>query len=164
MVSDNSSVYLHLMLKRLALAALLGFLTLPLTGCPLIAGGIDSVRRVGLTAGSRESLLPSVITKFNETVGWGDISTALSLVKDEYRVEVRDQLLRDKDKIKVIENAVELTEYENDSFNAVVFVATKSYKIPYYVIEIQKQKQFWEFSISGGWKLAKRENITASGS
>lgn len=128
-----------------------------LTGCPLIAGTIDSVRRVGLTEGSRVSLLPPAVSQFNDAVGWGDITKILSLATDSYRTELRDQLLREKGKVKVIESVVDLSEFEDNANVANVFVTIKSYTVPFYVAETSKQQQHWEFTLSGGWKIAKIE-------
>lgn len=130
-----------------------------LCGCALIAGTVDSVRRVGLTEGSRKSLFTPSITKFNDAIGWGDIGLALELVNDEYKSELRDSLLRDKDKVKVIETAVDLTEFQNSAYEATVFITMKAYRVPFYIAETFKQKQYWVFSVSDGWKLTKREAL-----
>ncbi len=130
-----------------------------LCGCPIVAGTIDSFRRVGLTEGSREGLLAPAVTKYNEAIGWGDISGALAMATDSYRATLRDQLMKNKDKIKVIESSVDLAEFENSAYEATVFMTIKAYKVPYYIAETTKNKQFWEFSVTSGWKISKQEAL-----
>lgn len=139
---------------------LLIFLASCLSGCALLAGTVDSVRRAGLTEGSRESLLSPAATKFNEAVGWGDLSLAISMATDAYRTELRDQLVRDKDKIKIIDSSVDLSEFQNSAYSATIYMTVRAYTIPYYVAEPKKQIQHWEFSLSNGWKISKIEALS----
>jgi len=145
--------------RKLIIVCLLLLAVCPLLGCPIIAGTMDSVRRVGLTASSRESLLSPALTKFHEALSWGDLGAALAMVKDEKRNELRDQFLRDKDKVKVIETSVDLAEFDSDGYAATVYITSKAYTIPFYVIQKTKSKQTWEFSLSDGWKLASKESM-----
>ena len=142
--------------QKICLLSLL-FLTPCLCSCAIVAGTIDSFRRVGLTAKSREGLFTPALTKFNEVLGWGDITLALTLVTDSYRTELRDQLMRDKDKVKVIESNIDLVEFGDDSYTAEVFMSVKAYTVPFYIAETTKKKQTWVFSLSDGWKISKSE-------
>lgn len=146
-------------MRRYSTILLILLILTAFSSCALIAGTADSVRRVGLTEGSRKSLFPPAVSRFNEALGWGDISSVLAMVTDEYKSEIRDQLLRDKDKVKVIESIVDLTEFENSAYEATVYISMKAYRVPYYVAEPFKQKQYWVFSMSDGWKLSKREAL-----
>lgn len=141
--------------KLLILTILTG--TLFFTGCALIAGTVDSVRRAGLTDASRRSLFPAAATKFHEAISWGDIGLAISLASDDYRDELRDQLLRDKDKVKVIDTVIDLSEFEDDAFKALVFVTRRSFTVPFYIANTEKIKQTWHYSMKNGWQIQKQE-------
>ena len=128
-----------------------------LSSCALVAGTVDSMRRAGLTPASRESLLKPAALKFNEAIAWGDISLALSLTSETYKNDLRDKLLHDKGKIKVIDTVVDLTEYQNSSFDATVFVTRRSYTIPFYIAETARIKQYWNYSMTSGWQVKDQE-------
>lgn len=130
-----------------------------LSACAMVAGTFDSIRRVGITAADRERLLPQAVKQFQDNLGWQDISRALTFATEEYRVELRDTLMKTKDSVRTVESGVDLVEFENDSYEASVFLTIKSYSIGYYVIEPHKEKQRWTFSLSDGWKISHRDAL-----
>ena len=133
-----------------------------LQGC-ILAPTIDSMRRAGMTASSRRSLLPENIKKFHDALYWGSPSEIMAYVDDDGWPEISKQIEEMQDKERVVESKVKNVEFDSGAFEATVNVTVKAFKIGYYIVTDRHEKQTWTFSMSDGWKILHRELYTANG-
>ena len=152
----------HMISSRHFFAALASIaLLLAASGCILVPA-IESVSKAGLTAGDREALLPDVIKQFNESLYWGTPGKALKLVAEDYRAGFMAEYRKKDPSEHVVESKPEMFDYSDDAFSAKVDVLIKYYKVPFYVVENRRELQVWNFSLTGGWKLASKEVLSES--
>jgi hypothetical protein len=134
-------------------SVLLSFCLFSVAGCALVALSFESVRRSGLTADSRKNLLPEFLTGFVEAVSVTDATRALAYASEGFKPSLRSRLLKNKDKVKVIDNEVILSEFNDDARRAEVTVKHKFYRIPVYIAEERLEKQIWIYDGVGVWLI-----------
>ncbi|MCI5064746.1 hypothetical protein MRY87_03360, partial [bacterium] len=116
-----------------------------LPGCILVPF-INSAKQSGLMREDRERLLQEEVTKFHRVRFWGKPMQALAFASREGRGEVEDFLRAHSKNEKVVESEVELIDYAEDAYEAIVSARVKYYRIPYYIVEERIEKQDWTFS------------------
>jgi len=124
-----------------------------LCGCPLIAGTIDSVGKLGITEQDRQKLLPDSVKKFYEACYWGNSTAASRFIIDSERERLKDFLKVSPDKIRFVESRIEDILFAPDARSATVTSKVKYFEVPYYIVRDRMDTQDWEFTMSDGWKI-----------
>jgi hypothetical protein len=139
-------------------------LLVSLSAC-IFAPTIDSVRRAGLTEGSRQGLLPESLKNFNEALQWGSSQDAINYIDPEGQdiENMANQIQQLAQEEKVVESKILGIDFKENAFKAIVNVNVRAYKVPYYVVTDRKEKQIWKFSLSDGWKINSREVLQGQG-
>jgi hypothetical protein len=124
-----------------------------LTSCAFVALSFESVRRSGLTADSRKQLLPEFLSGFVEAITVTDATRALAYASEDFKPELRNRLIKNRGKIKVIDNEIVLSEFSDDARRAEITVQHKFYRIPVYIAEEKLEKQIWIYDGAGVWLI-----------
>lgn len=134
---------------KVIVLVLLSFLEI---GCILVPA-IDSVKRLGVTAGDRERLLNQEIKKFQEVLFWGNPQEVMAFASEEAQPSLREYLKQFGHDQRVVESKVKSIDFADDSYSANVEVGIKYYRVPFYMVNERFENQKWKFSMAGGWKL-----------
>ena len=126
---------------------------LALGGCPLIAGTIDSVSKLGIRADDRVNLLPQAVKKFYDACYWGNGTAVLRFIAPSEQERLRAVAKVSPDKIRFVESRIEDVVFSENSYEATVTSQVKYFEVPYYIVKNRMDTQHWKFSISDGWLL-----------
>jgi len=124
-----------------------------LSGCILVPA-IDSMSELGVRRSDRERLLAQDVKKFNEALYWGSPLEALKFAADDARVDIQNHIAARRSDERIVENKIHAVKFLDDgAYEADVEVLVKYYRVPFYTVQERNEKQSWEFSLAGGWKL-----------
>lgn len=130
------------------------------SGCVLVPF-VQAFKESGLTEGDRMELLPPQVKRFSDARVFGNKTEALSLVSDDARAEIANQLQDSKEPERIVKSQIDAIEWSNDAFNAKVVLKVESFKMSELVVKTTTEEQKWEFSAGSGWRLIERQKVAS---
>lgn len=137
---------------RSLLAALLAA---ALSAC-ILASGIDSFKKLGVTDSDRATLLSDQLKAFHEALLWGKTDEALLYCSEESRPQMLAALRKNGSQEKIVESKVEHVEFLPGMSEADVETVVKYYEIPLYVVRERREQEKWKFSLGDGWQILSK--------
>ena len=131
-------------------------ITILLSGCVVLAPFIQAWKNVGASEADRIVLFNQRIKRFGEALYWSKGEAAL-YVDSDADASVRKNLTMTRENIRVVESRIKDVTYEDNAFTAQVEFVVRYYRIPYYIVLDETEKQVWKFHIGDNWYLLKRE-------
>lgn len=126
-----------------------------LSGCILVPF-VQAFKKSGVAENDRMALLPGEVKKFSEGLQWGNKMQALTVVTDEARPVVSEQLREVGEDERVVELKIDDVAWSESAYKAKVSVKVKYFRVPFYVVKTRIEEQSWRFSLADGWKLTDR--------
>ena len=124
----------------------------------VLAPAIDSFQKLGVTPADRRGLFQTRFSRFQESMSWGRPEDVVAFIAGDKRRDIARDLTRILSEERIVEVKIALLEFSDDAFDAELDVLVRSFKVPYYVVNERRERQKWEFGMSGGWKLVGRED------
>jgi hypothetical protein len=131
-----------------------------MTGCILVPF-VQAFKETGLTEGDRMALLPPRIKKFSDARVFGNKTDALSVVADDSKVEIANQLQTGKERERIVKSQIDNVEWIDNAYKARVIVRVESFTMSQLVVQTLSEEQQWEFSSGSGWLLTSRTKLDA---
>lgn len=148
------SVAKHVVVKRGALTLLFA-VSMSLSGCILVPF-IQAFKETGATEGDRMALLSEEVKKFNAAVVWGNPTEAMTFVAPESQLKLSSQFKDKSEDERIVETKVDSVEWGDAARTATVSVKVRYFRVPVYVVNVRKEEQQWQFTLSEGWKIKDR--------
>ena len=137
------------------------FICVSLSGC-IFVPAIDSFKKLGISRSDRVNLLGGRVREYFEAMSWQDGQRATALLVPEQRATLGVKIAKLARDEKMVDHAVESTDFDEGAQEATVVVLVRSYKIPYYTVNDRHERQIWKFNISDGWLMAERSIAPAA--
>ena len=102
------------------------------------------------------ALLSEEVKKFNAAVVWGNRTEAMTFVAGESQLKLSSQFKDHSDDERIVETKVDSVEWGEAARSATVLVKVRYFRVPVYVVNVRKEEQQWQFTMSDGWKIKDR--------
>lgn len=129
-----------------------------LGGCILVPA-VASFKKAGLTEGDRRTLLAEDLKRFHDLLTFNNGSAAFSYIDPEHYNTVSAKLLEQAETEKIVETKIKHIQFEEGAYSATVDVSTRSFKVPFYIVNDRLERESWAFSLSDGWKIKAKDEV-----
>lgn len=129
--------------------------SMSLSGCILVPF-IQAFKETGATEADRMALLSDEVKKFNAAVVWGNKTEAMTFVAGESKLKLQSQFKDNSEDERIVETKVDSVEWGDAARTATVSVKVRYFRVPVYVVNVRKEEQQWQFTMSDGWKIKER--------
>jgi hypothetical protein len=126
-----------------------------LSGCVLVPF-VQAFKKSGVAESDRMALLPGEVKKFSEGLQWGNKMQALTVVTDDARPVLSEQLRAVPEDERVVESKIDDVAWSESAYKAKVSLKVKYFRAPFFVVKTRIEEQNWRFSLADGWKLTDR--------
>jgi hypothetical protein len=151
---------MHCSLFRLRQLLVLLVMLSSMTGCILVPF-VQAFKETGLTEGDRMALLPAKVKKFSDARVFGNKTEALSVVAEDSKVEIANQLQTGKERERIVKSQIDNIEWLESAYKARVVVSVESFTMSQLIVQTTSEEQQWEFSAGSGWLLISRTKLDA---
>jgi hypothetical protein len=151
---------MHSFLFRLRQLFVLLVLLSGMSGCILVPF-VQAFKETGLTEGDRMALLPAKVKKFSDARVFGNKTEALSVVAEDSKVEIANQLQTGKERERIVKSQIDNIEWLENAYKARVVVSVESFTMSQLIVQTTSEEQQWEFSSGSGWLLTSRTKLDA---
>jgi hypothetical protein len=151
---------MHSFLFRLRQLLVLLVLLSGMSGCILVPF-VQAFKETGLTEGDRMALLPAKVKKFSDARVFGNKTEALSVVAEDSKVEIANQLQTGKERERIVKSQIDNIEWLENAYKARVVVSVESFTMSQLIVQTTSEEQQWEFSSGSGWLLTSRTKLDA---
>ena len=122
-------------------------------GCAVVGVGIQTVKDGGFTEPDRQQLLAKSIKEFHEVLFFGRVDVAMKHVDENLAITLAPRLVKQFRKEKMVEHAVDDTQFSPSSFEAEVKLTVKVFRNTDFLVKEREITEKWKFTIGGQWTM-----------
>ncbi len=127
-----------------------------LSGCVLVATGMQVYEDTGLSQNDRRILFERHLKQFIQGVSSGDLSRVGQYIDQTNSQLIIKELRKELKQYKWVDYALEEQTEGEDTYEITAILTIKKFNNSDYLVREVEEKQLWRFSVGDVWRLVSR--------